>query len=227
MFENEAIEAPPRFGSDFKLGKRETRRVRDGQDRQTYTTAQVLALLDAAERGVKGRRWAKGEKRRPGQNWSAEDKRQVVEAVCDRIALGEDVRLICRDPSMPDRRTLERWAVKDEAIAASLAHARVRQADADFEELRQWEYAAIADPKAAAGYRVAGELRRWRLGRLKPGAYGDHSTVQLTGHVQHEHHHEGQVDARLVALLGGPEPEHKKVKATARGALPAGQTGTS
>lgn len=66
LFENEHIDAPPRFGSDFRLGKREARRVRDGQDRQAYTAEQVRALLDAAEDGVKGKRWAKGEKRPAG-----------------------------------------------------------------------------------------------------------------------------------------------------------------
>ena len=129
-----------------------------------------------------------------------------------RIALGEDVREICRDPDMPDRRTLDRWAIKDEAIAASLAHARVRQADTDFEELGQWEYAAIANPKAAAGYRVAGELRRWRLGRLKPGAYGAHSTVQFTGHIQHRHTHEAKLSAKMERLLGVDESAPKQVE---------------
>jgi len=59
--------------------------------------------------------------RRPVR-WSA----ALSRVVCRRVAEGESLRALCRDPAMPDRTTLLAWARARPGFAASLADARRR-----------------------------------------------------------------------------------------------------
>ena len=61
--------------------------------------------------------------------------RQIEDAICCRIAFGESLRQICRDPKMPCRDTIFRWLRKDKADA----HARAR--------LREFVINCLARPR--------------------------------------------------------------------------------
>lgn len=60
--------------------------------------------------------------RRAPAHWSA----ALSRAICRRIAEGESLRALCRDPAMPDRKTLLAWARARPGFAARLADARGR-----------------------------------------------------------------------------------------------------
>jgi len=49
---------------------------------------------------------------------------ETADAICDRLAEGEDLRSICRDEAMPAWRTVYDWKEANEAFAARFAHAR-------------------------------------------------------------------------------------------------------
>lgn len=49
---------------------------------------------------------------------------EVADAICERIADGEPLRVICREEGMPAWRTVYDWLTKDEAFAARFARAR-------------------------------------------------------------------------------------------------------
>ncbi|MEX0884994.1 MAG: tyrosine-type recombinase/integrase [Phycisphaeraceae bacterium] len=54
LFHNEHIDAPPRYGTDFKLSKLESRRTSRRSNGATFTAEQVRTLLHAAQHGVAG-----------------------------------------------------------------------------------------------------------------------------------------------------------------------------
>lgn len=49
--------------------------------------------------------------RRPGR--PSIRSRALEEAICQRIASGESLRAVCRDPAMPSKSTVLRWLSKD------------------------------------------------------------------------------------------------------------------
>lgn len=120
----------------------------------------------------------------------------VATIICERIADGESLRAICRDPSLPDRSTVFRWLANEEneGFRDQYARAREAQADALFEDILE-----IADDKSQ-DVKIVGEderevcntefvqrarlrvdARKWMAGRLAPKKYGDRVTAEVTG----------------------------------------------
>jgi hypothetical protein len=48
---------------------------------------------------------------------------QVASAICGRIAAGESLMAVGRDPAMPHRTTIRNWANRDEGFRARLGEA--------------------------------------------------------------------------------------------------------
>ncbi len=117
----------------------------------------------------------------------------LVAKICCRLAEGETLRAICRDPAMPDKATVLRWLGDGEkaAFRDQYAHAREMQADALFDEAL-----AIADDGSGDWITDGGgkktldhehvqrsrlrvDTRKWAAGKLAPKRYGD--KLQHTG----------------------------------------------
>ena len=60
---------------------------------------------------------------------------EIGQEFCERYAAGEPILEICRDPRMPSRRTVTRWADSVPTFGRSYARARVDFADAIFDEI--------------------------------------------------------------------------------------------
>ena len=61
-------------------------------------------------------------------NWALSDmtlrRAEIIDEVCERLALGETLSRICTAPDLPDRGTINRWAVKDSGLAVRKLTAR-------------------------------------------------------------------------------------------------------
>ena len=124
---------------------------------------------------------------------------ELMDRICARLAEGEPLAQICRDPSIGvAARTVREWALDDPAIGAAIARARDLGADAIAED-------ALAIIDMPPAYKVTaegqsidqGDVQNRKLqfeGRLKllakwnPKRYGD----------KIEHEHKGNVALGLV-----------------------------
>lgn len=114
---------------------------------------------------------------------------ELVDQICERIALGESLRMICRDEAMPDRITVTRWIVKHEDFATRYGIARELQAEYHADEMIDIaddgsnDWMEIHDREGSCvGYKVNGEAvarskirleqRRWYAEKLLPKKYG-------------------------------------------------------
>lgn len=126
----------------------------------------------------------------------------TADLICLRMAEGETLRQICRDPGMPARSTVYRWLSKNPRFSDQYAQARERLVEAWADEIvdiaddgttdyvtkvgrNGHEYEAV-DQEHIQRSRLRVDARRWLLSKLNPGQYGDHI----------EHHHDGAVDHR-------------------------------
>ena len=50
----------------------------------------------------------------------------VEESLLERLAGGESLSAICKDPRMPDRRTVQRWQDDDDEFDAEVTRARFK-----------------------------------------------------------------------------------------------------
>jgi hypothetical protein len=96
----------------------------------------------------------------------------LAEEICDRLADGESLRAICKEPAMPSMTTVLSWADEDKGgFRGRYACAREAQAE-DMDGL----ILAVAEetaPENAQAQRVKLEAYRWRASKLAPKRYGD------------------------------------------------------
>ena len=117
------------------------------------------------------------------------DREVIIAEVCERMAKGEPLAVICRDEHMPDPSTIWDWEKEDESIAQAIARARDAGADAIAAECL-----TIADPLPAykvseggssidqgdvANRKLRIETRLKLLAKWNPRKYGD--KVELSG----------------------------------------------
>lgn len=108
---------------------------------------------------------------------------KLAEKICERIASGETVRGIGRDPKMPDAATIFRWAALDhEGFHEQYARAREVQAENMFEEIVEIADGASdviksgAEKKSGAFAQVERnrvDTRKWYLSKVLPKKFGE------------------------------------------------------
>jgi hypothetical protein len=112
---------------------------------------------------------------------------EAADAICERLADGESLRAICRDPEMPSTSTVCKWLAKNTAFAEQYTRARELQADALFDDILD-----IADGKRAMVEgsepdinrdRLAVDARKWMAGKLK-GKYSDRFAHEHSGAIE-------------------------------------------
>jgi len=121
---------------------------------------------------------------------------EIKVTILTRIAEGESVRSIARDPEMPAMSTIFKQLAEDKDFSEQYARACEMRADAHFEEMFE-----IADDAANdwmehhagenVGWQVNGEhiqrsrlridTRKWALARMNPKKYGDKVQQEVTG----------------------------------------------
>ena len=94
---------------------------------------------------------------------------ELAEEICERIAIGESLRTICKDEHIVAAKTVDHWLSEREDFRKQYARARERQAEHYAQEIID---IADTDPDAArARNRIA--ARQWYASKLKPKVYGD------------------------------------------------------
>jgi hypothetical protein len=100
---------------------------------------------------------------------------RLLDEICRRLADGEFLTAICRDPHMPVRATVHLRVRSDETFRARYREARALQVEHLFEEI-----VAIADEDDnPARARVRIEARKWLVVKLDPDRYGDKAKPDL------------------------------------------------
>lgn len=102
----------------------------------------------------------------------------IAPTILARIAAGEGITRICKDPGFPPVVAVYEWMRDNEDFAKSYARARDEQADTLADEIT-----AIADDETipADSRRIRVDARKWVASKLKPKRYGDKLTQEHTG----------------------------------------------
>ena len=141
----------------------------------------------------------------------------TADMICGRMAEGETLRQVCRDPAMPARSTVYRWLNKNPAFRDQYARARELLVESWADEIIEiaddgttdyvtrigrngTEYEAV-DQEHIQRSRLRVDTRRWLLSKLNPGQYGDHMEVHHAGEVEHRHGLTDDETVRRLALF--------------------------
>jgi hypothetical protein len=114
---------------------------------------------------------------------------ETADLILERIAAGESVSAICRDPAMPSRPTLFRWLHANEDFRNRYARATELRAEAIFDEMFEiadetsGDFVAREDGSEAFNAehvqrsKLRIETRKWALAKMMPKKFGDKTLV--------------------------------------------------
>lgn len=139
--------------------------------------------------------------KKPGQITKYND--QVVDDYCHRLALGESMRSICKDPSMPSMSTILRWMDSNEEFEGKCARARSLQAHVWLEKMVEKSESepernpvtGALDSASVNHIRNQVSTLQWLAMKLNPKRYGDRTAVE----------HQGGIS--LTVVTGVPQPD--------------------
>jgi hypothetical protein len=127
----------------------------------------------------------------------------VAADILDKLAEGQTLRAICREPGMPSPRTVKRWVFDDiHGFADRFERARELQCDAIFDEALEIADGQFADNAQVQAARLRVDTRKWFLATLNPKRYGE--KVEITSKT--ERLTDDQIDQQLSNLLSASEP---------------------
>lgn len=126
---------------------------------------------------------------RKGEGRPTKYTKALGDLICSRISLGEAVRNICADETMPVSSTIYLWLLDEDKreFSDNYARARASQAEMMFEEIIEIADASDriinegAEKKSSAyaqNQRLRVDTRKWYLSKVLPKKYGD--KVDLT-----------------------------------------------
>lgn len=127
--------------------------------------------------------------RRGGRNGSQPIyTEEIADEICDRLAAGESLRAICRDPHMPSDVAVKKW-VTTRAVTFGLRYARARDIgfDSIAEEILEFGLGELRGPDGfidngeVQRLRLLSDNRKWLLAKLAPKRYGEKVTQEITG----------------------------------------------
>jgi hypothetical protein len=113
---------------------------------------------------------------------------ETAEAICVRLAAGESLSSVCRDPGMPVKPTVLRWLARNVEFQTQYARAKQEGADAVAEQMFDiadepptYKPDGSLDPASVAYAKHRTDVRKWYLARIAPKKYGDKIQNELSG----------------------------------------------
>ncbi|MCJ2065860.1 terminase small subunit protein [Methylobacterium sp. J-088] len=109
---------------------------------------------------------------------------ELAERICDRLAAGRSLRLICQDADVPSRDTVRRWlrdrlafraryAQSCELRADALADEALAIADDSSRDYRSGPSGLVLDADRLRRDRLRIDARKFSAARMAPRRYGD------------------------------------------------------
>jgi hypothetical protein len=119
--------------------------------------------------------------------------KELADAICARLAMGESLRSVCRDESMPAAATIFKWMREIDGFLKQYETAKAESADAMSEDcldisdnqveqpllidgipmLIDGKMVMIKDAVSVAHARLRVDTRKWLMAKMKPKKYGD------------------------------------------------------
>jgi hypothetical protein len=117
---------------------------------------------------------------------------EKADIICERIAVGESLRDICKDDEMPYLSAVFRWLQSHESFQDQYARAREMQADTYADDIVGIADDFNDDPNSR---RVRIDARKWTASKLRPKKYGEKLDIDqnVTGKIEFVTVYEPQV----------------------------------
>jgi hypothetical protein len=100
---------------------------------------------------------------------------ELCAEICRRVAEGNPLKAICKEPGMPSWVTIHNWRQADESFRQDLARAREQQAEAWADDILSISDAELPTHEEIGRARLRMQSRQWLAGKYNP-TYADKPT---------------------------------------------------
>lgn len=121
-------------------------------------------------------------------------RRDIADLICARIANGESLLAMCKEPGMPAEATVRSWVIDNKGaddpaypgFALAFSRAREMGCDSIAEQIIQISDEDITfegkpDNALVQQARLRSDNRKWYLSKIMPKRFGDKVTQEITG----------------------------------------------
>lgn len=93
--------------------------------------------------------------------------------ICEQIAQGKSLRMICADKNMPTHSTVHKWL--NDVLEFSEQYVRAREEQADFfaDEIIEIADSTVPDSAEVAKAKLQIDARKWKASKMAPKKYGE------------------------------------------------------
>ena len=138
---------------------------------------------------------------------------EIFNQICERLADGQTLSQICRDPEMPDRETVKRWTRNDDGRRRQYDMARQDGMDALADTIVDisWDTSkdttttergtAVADHEWIARSRLKVDTIKFLMSKINPARYGDKLPEAIQARQIEAEEHEQQAAARQITRI--------------------------
>lgn len=111
---------------------------------------------------------------------------QMLNKICEQIALGKSLRSICKDKEMPSLKSVVKWLNEDKDFQDKYSVARENRGDLYGEMINDIALEVLTGKIDWQRARVTIDALKWTSARMSPKRYGDRQdiTVKQTSYVQ-------------------------------------------
>lgn len=111
---------------------------------------------------------------------------QMLNKICEQIALGKSLRSICKDKDMPSLKSVVKWLNEDKEFQSKYSVARENRGDLYGEMINDIALEVLTGKLDWQRARVTIDALKWTSARMSPKKYGDRQdiTVKQTSYVQ-------------------------------------------
>lgn len=118
-------------------------------------------------------------------------RQDIADEILERLAEGEPIEQICRDPHMPPASTVKTWVLtKPDFVPLAFIDGYARARVLGLETLA-YQVLSISDESCFYGgepnnalvqqHRLQAESRKWLLSKMLPAQFGDKVTAEIVG----------------------------------------------
>lgn len=109
---------------------------------------------------------------------SSEYDKSMAEAICSRIALGDNINIISKEDEFPAQSTIYKWLDENEEFAENYARARARRADSRSDRIDDYKRQCLSGLIAPDIARVVVDIEKWQAGK-ESSKYAEKQSVEV------------------------------------------------
>jgi len=129
--------------------------------------------------------------------------KKLAAKICSQISIGNSLRKVCSQKSMPSTQTIYVWFSKHSEFVEQYARAKRDSGDSDADKIEEIAEKVLSGEYEPAAARVAIDAFKWTASKKIPKKYSEKMISEHTGTINLSNLSDEELDAKIKQLSQG------------------------